>query len=825
MTLYSHSQKGPDGVPEGSKSLQTHTEGVWQIARDGLYPHTRFEQLSPDQIVRLLETICRLHDLGKATPFFQNYLLGRPSDWEKKTHARLGAHVALGLLQAESDEQAQLMAAIAYMAILHHHQNLQTPGKDPFFEEPFRVLPLVEEQWASLPEQATLETITGAQLPEKLPPKPLIRRLVKALRKRSDTGIERYFLINYLFSLLIEADKLDASETPIHSRMAIFPYAVHLYTEKRLPFKITQLIRSRDVMRAEVEIRLDDPDILNQRLMSLTAPTGLGKTLTALNAALILRHRIFEAEGRQAQIVTALPFINIIEQTLQVYQDVLQPDPEAEHSIQILAHYQYADVLGKTEQAQNEDWEAKAYHQKMMQLDTWQADIVITSFVQLLQTLITNRNKLLKKFHHLAGAIVIMDEVQSIRLEQVPLVGAMLYYLAKYLDTRLILMTATQPLIFELADEFILNRRGESATEKVYPLLTSPERYFRRFQRTRLVPLLEEKLDMESFIKIFSTRWKANQSCLIVCNKVKRSLEIYEALSAWLQEQELDNTLHYLSTNVIPADRMGRIDAIKQELNANQGRPKDKRRPPILVSTQVVEAGVDLDFDLGFRDVAPIDSLIQVAGRINRENRRSRKYSPLYVIDFGDCADVYGAAAYGQAKEALGKDPIPEPDYYELVARYFAGSSAQAAYDKALEMFEAVEGLFYSENTLVSDGPAIADYAVIEKAGWATQVFVESSEAAKAARAAFLAVHRQKGEAKREAKAQFDQYHKRAFHQHIITLPAYLVEGRLPRLIEDWEELLIYYVAHDQVADWYRPETGFRRDMKPPSEALGTLTF
>src|SRR5699024_10460112 len=256
--------------------------------------------------------------------------------------------------------------------------------------------------------------------------------------------------------------------------------------------------------------------------------------------------------------------------------------------IRVLGHYQFADIFGIQKYS---DDESNNYQQRLMTLDTWQGDIVITSFVQFFETIISNRNKLLKKFNHLAGSIIILDEVQTLRLDQMPLIGATLYYLAKFMDARIIMMTATKPKIFRLAEEEILENEGES----VYPkeLLTSHEKVFSLFERTAIHPILnsltnEEEKSVQFVEEVFDLRWEIGKSCLIVCNTVNRSIEIYDKIKKYLEERGTNTPIFYLSTNTIPADRMDRIKEIKKAI--------EQKKAPILIATQVVEAGVDLDF-------------------------------------------------------------------------------------------------------------------------------------------------------------------------------------------------------------------------------------
>jgi len=235
---------------------------------------------------------------------------------------------------------------------------------------------------------------------------------------------------------------------------------------------------------------------------------------------------------------------------------------------------------------------------KLLEIEDWQADVVLTTFVQFFHSVISNRNRMLKKFHRIAGSIIILDEVQNIKAEYWPLIGTVLYHLSEFLNCRMILMTATQPLIFETANRVFEHNQQKQIEFR--PLLNSEETgfYFEQFERTKLVSLIDKENPLENaddFYALFCEKWDPSKSCLIVVNTIKRSLDIFERLS----EEETISDIYYLSTNIVPVHRKYVIRKIKRLL--------DEDRKVILVSTQSVEAGVDLDFDMGFRDVGPLD--------------------------------------------------------------------------------------------------------------------------------------------------------------------------------------------------------------------------
>ena len=742
-----------------------------------------------------------LHDLGKYTSYFQDYLLGKPDfDEILKRHARFGAHAIYHLYEDQPE-----LAWLAYYLVRNHHRSLHYPlsgdslllGDDEverlssdFEKQRKSILPFIPiifeeigidnlESYLKTPDAENMHDFIEGWLEDEI-------------------DVQNYFLINYLFSLLIEADKLDASYSEKFNYSKIPTNAVDLFLGKSKS-EISEQNRLRNKVRAEVVAKLNDADILEKNIFILAAPTGIGKTFTALDFALRLRAIL----PNEAQIITGLPFINIIEQTIDEYEKVLSP-----HQIEVLGHYQFADVMGakKEKSSTSEKDSEKNYSQKRMELNTWQGDIIVTSFVQLLQTMIANKNKRLLKFNHFAGAIIIMDEVQSLRLEQVPLIGSVIYFMSKFLNTRFILMTATKPLIFELADREILTKQfGIESAKEVKPLLENPEDIFREFHRTKIVPLLDKKLETsEDFILLFEKYWKPTKSCLIVCNTVNRSNQVFRAVEVFLNKK-YQNPLYYLSTNVVPAERLGIINKIKEDIKNG--------KCPILISTQVVEAGVDLDFDMGFRDLSPIDSIVQVAGRINRENSIERKYSPLYIMDFGDCEKIYGMITETQSKKALGNEEILEPDYFELVEDYFWNVSSKNSYSYSRKLFEGIKELRYDgDEDPKLDYIPISKFKVIKGSWHSISVFVELNDKAKKAKDAFFKRYTAKSRhEKYELKDWFEKNYKRDFHSHMITVPKYLTD-ELPFLNESKPEIEIKYISSEEISNWYLEKIGFNRE-------------
>lgn len=803
MIFYSHSKEDDLGEVFGSKELRTHIAGVKENALFHFADNVDLG-LSKEELKELVKLTAYLHDLGKYTTYFQNYLLKKESiDNRLKQHARIGGFTAFNLL-----EENQKKALLAFYVIFSHHGQLTN-----FSEIATRLgrdlNSIIDEQQENLKQYFEfIEKDLGIENLTKSIFYSDERKIRRGFRiwEKKEASVQDYFLINYLFSLLVEGDKLDASDTLPYSLKSINPDSVDerfgKVSVKDYDFNELSDDELRNYCRAVVTSHLDDKDILDQYIFTLTAPTGIGKTMTALDFSLKLKNKIKVEEGIESRIIYALPFINIIEQALSEYEKTLEGQ-----DVKILGHYQYADIFGEDKEKGN--GEVSNYNQKLMALDTWQSDIVITSFVQFFQTLISNRNKLLMKFNHFANAIIILDEVQTLRLDQMPLLGAALYYLSKHLKSRIILMTATRPKIFELANKEILSAQNE----KVYPkeLLTNYEEVFARYSRTAIYPTLIEIAENDEdkvpdFINnIFNNKWDSESSCLLVCNTVGFSIDLYDGIRNFLEENEYDNPIYYLSTNIIPAHRFKQIKKVKADLDAGKA--------PILIATQVVEAGVDLDFDMGFRDIGPIDSIIQVAGRINRNNNPEKSNAPLYIVDFDPkrTIRIYGRLTYQQTKNALEKQTrFEEEEYLKLIEDYFDGISNKSSFATSRSFFDSMDKLNY-DNEERNTYPVSA-FRIIEESNFYSTVFIEVDERAEVVREKYL--KKITGEIDNE---EFSRKWKLKFQQHIISIPTYLCDSLDP--INDYEDNILV-VPLDEIHEKYNLATGYNRSLQDTNKSF-----
>ncbi len=248
-------------------------------------------------------------------------------------------------------------------------------------------------------------------------------------------------------------------------------------------------------------------------------------------------------------------------------------------------------------------------------IEGWNSEIIVTTFIQFFYSIISNKNKSLRKFHNITNSIILLDEIQSIPYKYWEVINLFLKKLAYEYNCWIILMTATQPYIFK--------------ENEIKSLVDNVEYYFNQFDRVNYNFQLDN-LDFEDFKNelIDKISHDDENNYLVVLNTINSSKELYDAIKnhycllrndVYFDEcngicyVDEDIQLIYLSNNIVPKHRLERINAIKES-----------NRQSIIVSTQLIEAGVDIDVDIIYRDLAPLDSLVQTAGRCNRGGNKNK---------------------------------------------------------------------------------------------------------------------------------------------------------------------------------------------------------
>jgi len=729
VEYYAHYEK----EKETKQLLRNHLAAVAQATSERIPPVIRFKYLNNQQIKDICYWLGYLHDFGKYTDYFQHYLQeGKESPY--KNHAHISACLIYNFLkhkvfQTNTDPNTQIILFFSYLVVRLHHGGLRMDDLFPFtnerrmwhevehLEEHLRkklteiVIDIGLDGIFSLEEFANYLQVDSLRRNKKFQYKP------EQFRNGRVQDTQWYFFLIYLFSLLIDLDKLDAADLKPKEIKSVSPERVIVYLQnkergkkkkkdvyvKKVKTKLflDQRENARKSIMAVINALTDD-DIRNARFFLLTAPTGIGKTLSSLQCALRLQERIKQIEGYTPRIITAIPFINVIEQHRKDYEQVFGED------VNLIVHHRLADFTkGSNEQ------EEIPVDKALLGVESWEGDVILTTFVQLFQSLFTGNNRLLKKVNKLAGGIVILDEAQAIPEDYMPFIGAAIQKIAEHYGTRFILMTATQPKLLEFGN--LLNPEGKKY--KPITLLPDYKEYFQRLKRTKLVPLLDRKRDNESFIELLYEKWDKKSSVLIVVNTIKRSIDLFNEIKKALKEEKIRAKIYYLSTNIIPKKRRQVIDIVGKRLDKLKDNPTGQK-PVILVSTQTIEAGVDLDFDMAFRDLAPLDSIIQTAGRVNRKGEKG-EYLPVYIIQFGsDSHYVYSLMRREDTIKFLtGYKEILEPDYGRLTEEYYEQILERGVKDISRKLWE--------EGILKLDFSVLQEFHLIEDLGDACDVFIE----------------------------------------------------------------------------------------------------
>ena len=772
------------------------------------------------QDVAYLIGVC--HDFGKATSYFQDYISEEGETKRAKLKNKPETHHGFfssiftyyairEYLQTKNlldEKYYEYLPIIGFLVVKRHHGNLYNADdevldfdqkKDRIFEEQINSIDFVELNriYEDLFLEIKFECDCNLFKDKILNCQPIyIYNKLKEYRKDyiEDLGLKEkklirdlnekhnflhYFITLLLYSILLDADKTDAANLEKIKRIDINENIVDEY--KKLKFsksedKKKKINEMRNEIYEEVLSNVERINLDKDKILSLNVPTGTGKTLTALSFALKLRKRI-ESEGEyKPRIIYSLPFLSIIDQNFAVFEDVFETvNKEKPTSNTLLKHHHLSDVVytRKEDEFENVD---KDIGKDLLLIEGWNSEIIVTTFIQFFYSLISNRNRAIRKFHNITNSIVILDEVQAIQHKYWLLLNKTMNFFAEQFNTHFILITATQPLIFD-------ETKGE-----ISPLVENKRKYFKSLNRVKLIPNLES-VCLDDFKEILrkDIMQNANKDLLVVLNTIRSSKDIYD----FVNELNIKNAkLYYLSTNIIPKERLIRIKKIKEKSATRR----------IIVSTQLIEAGVDIDADIVYRDFAPLDSINQVSGRCNRNFGDKQGIVKLFILreDKDGRAyyphTIYGSFIISKTKEVfeeIDKEEIEEREFLNLNENYFEKLNIGKSEDESNSILEKVEELKFSE---------LSDFKLIEKDYPEVDVFIEVDDDAKSVWQEYQEI--KSLDDLRERKKRFLAI-KKEFYDYVISIPQIYAS--------DFGKDEIGHVSNEELKNYYDFETGFKR--------------
>jgi CRISPR-associated endonuclease/helicase Cas3 len=518
-----------------------------------------------------------LHDLGKEKRDVQDMLRGRPG---RTSHAAEGARWAHSVLEVGHKSRGHLFGQAVAHAIAGHHAGLHDGRGETGLAR------LIERAATTMPpEPPWLRPLL--ELPDMPGP-------YRDSTARHD-GFVQAFFIRMLFSALIDADRSAARRLPecdeVPERLDPLRHAHERHVEDLAAgtSAVADLATFRsEVMRAALAASRLDPG-----LFSMTVPTGGGKTMASLGFALA-----HAREKGLRRIVYAAPFTAIVEQTADAIRRAVGED-EA-----VLEHHSATEL---EEWTGEEDEEASARRDAEAR---WDTPIVVTTAVQLFESLFSARPGRCRKLHRLARSVVILDEGQALPPHVLKPCLAAISELARGYGASVLLMTATQPMV-RAEDGFPACEALQGVREiGPAPDVACPAP---RVRARREGTLTDDDL---------LARIEDAPRSLTILNNRRHARELFAAARA----ARIDGIVH-LSTAMIPAHRRLVLDRVRASLKRHDGAPCR------LISTSVVEAGVDIDFPVVLRAIAGIDQIAQAAGRCNREGLLGREGGTLILFD------------------------------------------------------------------------------------------------------------------------------------------------------------------------------------------------
>jgi CRISPR-associated endonuclease/helicase Cas3 len=556
------------------------------------------------------------HDMGKATELFNSYIMSatglmnsddkyymNSNEYKGKIdHSTAGAQY---LYNSFSDNE--LIKQILFVIVKSHHGGLidcitpdgrniihNSVNKDAKETRLGEATANIEREITNLPE-----------INYKLDLRKILELKISIIN-REETANNRYFMIGliirFLFSCLIDADRTDTAdfENPVEALKRFDGNYIewnclsYMLEEHLKKFKA---IGDLNIIRKDISNTCLEFSSKKRGIYQLSVPTGGGKTLSSLRFSInhALKHKM-------DRIIYIVPFTTIIDQNADEVRKILENG--VKKGSVVLEHHSNLTPEKETDST------------KLLS-ENWDSPIIFTTMVQFLDTLFKGGTKSVRRMHQLANTIIIFDEIQTLDVKFVYIFNLAIKFLVEVCNSTILLCTATQPLLDEIEpSSFSLHIPTEFKIIK-----NIDELYYKLSRATLINNIRVEGWDSKQIIGLAARHLENSENVLIITNTKKSALDLMQLLD------EDHYTKYHLSTSMCPEHRM---DILTKMIKSMESENKEK--PIICVSTQLIEAGVNIDFDVVIRFVAGLDSIVQAAGRCNR-NGMNKEKGKVYVLN------------------------------------------------------------------------------------------------------------------------------------------------------------------------------------------------
>jgi CRISPR-associated endonuclease/helicase Cas3 len=657
-------------LPGDMDSPSSQSASFLAHLQDGRHQLVQDHLLSVGQIARTYSgkvgaqvagaTIGLLHDIGKYSCAFQHYLeqLSSTQDTEQLAsgrgtvdHSTAGAQTIWRRLRLQGPREA-VVGEILAMCVASHHSGLIdciTPSGEDNLSRRMRKADAdshFEEVWRNA--EASVRERSEQLLQDPQLAKGISDIITNICQTDKNENLRRFkvgLLTRFLFSCLIDADRTDTADSaqPIpaafrqHGQYIQWPVLADLLERKLEQFPSSSAV---DLLRKQVSGDCLSASGRPKGIYTLTVPTGGGKTLASLRFA--LNHA---AKWGMDRVIYISPYTSIIDQNADVVRRILEPAGATFASV-VLEHHSNLTPVEQT-------WRSKILS------DNWDAPVVFTTAVQLMEALFGSRTRAVRRMHQMANAVLIFDEIQTLPVRCVHIFNNAINFLREQCGSSVVLCTATQPLL-HLVDE----SKGAIHLSNSSELMPDISDLFSTLRRH--VTYDRRKAggwEHAEAAALATSETERARSCLVVVNTKREARSIFAECKAASKIP-----IFHLSTGMCPAHRLDQLETIKAKLL--------DCAPVICVSTQLIEAGVDISFGSAIRALAGLDSIAQTAGRCNRHGGPTLGH--VHVVNLKDdlpklLADIRIAqeAAQRVLDENVTGDRTIDLDDPKLIEQYF----------------------------------------------------------------------------------------------------------------------------------------------------------